>query len=108
MVGIMDPVGTSFQSATADRNGARIAITTTAGKIHSRQKALSCCFIAVLDKARGGLFKEALPLYFHCALLAHAVNKRDFAVLLAIFVEFLGDLHVETAVLGDLHQSALF
>src|ERR1017187_2959106 len=58
MVGIIEPLGTSFQSATADRNGARIATATTAGKIHSRQKARSCCFMGKLDKAQGHPVQE--------------------------------------------------
>jgi len=45
MVGIIDPLGTSFQSATADRNGASTATTITAGKSHSRQKTPSLRFM---------------------------------------------------------------
>src|ERR1017187_9900312 len=108
IVGIMDPVGTSFQSATADRNGARIVTTTRAGRIHSRQKARNCCFMKSWTKRRGGSFKETSPLDLDGTLLAHPVDKRDFAVLPAVFVEFLGDLHIETAVLGDLEEPALF
>src|SRR5579871_1879788 len=37
IVGIIDPLGTSFQSAIAERNGATIAVTNNAGKTHSRQ-----------------------------------------------------------------------
>src|ERR1035441_8526683 len=58
MVGIIEPLGTSFQSATADRNGARIATATKAGKIHSRQKARSCCFMGDWTRRTGGLFNE--------------------------------------------------
>ena len=53
------------------------------------------------------MFKQTLPLHFHGALLTHAVYERDFAVLFAVFVEFLGDLHVETTVFGDLQEPAL-
>src|ERR1017187_2810013 len=106
MVGIIEPLGTSFQSATADRNGARIATATIAGKIHSRQKARSCCFMGDSTRRRGGLFKKTLSLHLHSALLVHAVDERDFAVLFAVFVEFPGNLYVETAILGDLQDSS--
>src|SRR5215831_19430862 len=37
MVGFIDPVGTSFQSATADRTANSTTRTTSRGRTHSRQ-----------------------------------------------------------------------
>jgi hypothetical protein len=54
----MEPLGTSFQSATADRNGARIAITKEAGKTHSRQKSRSRWFIGDWTGSESRLFNE--------------------------------------------------
>jgi hypothetical protein len=49
IVGRIDPLGTSFQSATTDRNGAMIATTISNGFTHCRQNSRSFFLMLTLD-----------------------------------------------------------
>src|SRR5437016_1802787 len=66
--------------------------------------ASSMSFSVSMALSRSG----RLPLHLDVAFLAEAIVVKHLAARLSVLVEFLCDLHVETTILGNLHQLAFF